>query len=146
MRREAQKALEAMSESFKKENSDNEKNGETGWEEPPLDGGVNSLTLSSNGTAGGVSFIELDNEVPVTGGEFHISGANPTDVRTTDRTEGFFAKLNEKDGTVILLSLSGDKIAPGTGPIVEIISDGDVNLSDYTLTDKNNTSIEANNR
>ena len=67
--------------------------------------------------------VELINTVPVRGVQFIVSGVNITEVRTTKRTAGFLAKFNEKNGKVILLSTSGDKIAPGKGSVAEIICD-----------------------
>jgi len=76
-----------------------------------------------------VAVIELDNPVPVRGVQFTLNGAKPTEVRTTSRTEGFFAQYNEKNGTVVLVSLSGSKIAPGIGPIAEIICQAPCSVS-----------------
>ena len=65
--------------------------------------------------------VEMMNSVPVRGAQFIISGVKITEVRTTKRTAGFLAKFNQENGKVILLSTSGDKIAPGKGSIVEVI-------------------------
>ena len=77
------------------------------------------IVVSSGNTVG----VDLTNRVPVKGVQFTIEGVKVTEVRTTSRTEGFLAEFNEKNGKVILLSLSGNKIDQGTGPIVEIICD-----------------------
>ncbi len=77
------------------------------------------IVASSDNVAG----VDLTNRVPVKGVQFTIEGVKVTEVRTTSRTEGFLAEFNEKNGKVILLSLSGNKIDQGTGPIVEIICD-----------------------
>jgi hypothetical protein len=75
--------------------------------------------------------IELMNNIPVGGVQFTMEGVKITEIRTTTRTAGFLAKFNEGSGMVIMVSTSGDKIAPGTGLIVEIVSDkgGSANLS-----------------
>ena len=75
--------------------------------------------------------IELMNNIPVGGVQFTIEGVKMTEIRTTSRTAGFLAKFNEESGIVIMVSTSGDKIAPGTGLIAEIVSDkgGYANLS-----------------
>jgi len=75
------------------------------------------IVASSGNTVG----VDLTNKVPVKGVQFTIEGVKVTEVRTTSRTEGFLAEFNEKNGRVILLSFSGDKIDQGTGPIAEII-------------------------
>ena len=77
------------------------------------------IVASSGNTVG----VDLTNRVPVKGVQFTIEGVKVTEVRTTSRTEGFLAEFNEKNGKVILLSLSGNKIEQGTGPILEIICD-----------------------
>ena len=86
------------------------------------------IVASSGNTVG----VDLTNRVPVKGVQFIIEGVKVTEVRTTSRTEGFFAKVNEKNGTVVMVSMSGNKIAPGAGPIAEIVCD---NGSSPTLSD-----------
>jgi len=44
-----------------------------------------------------------------------------TEVRTTSRTAGFLVDFNKESGIFILVSTSGNEIAPGTGLIAEII-------------------------
>lgn len=67
--------------------------------------------------------VDLTNKVPVKGVQFTIEGVKVNDVRTTSRTEGFLAEFNKENGKVILLSISGNKIDQGTGPILEIVCD-----------------------
>ena len=117
VRKEAEKALEEIGESLREESE-----GYEDLEESlPSEGGEKTLTLAP--VSGKGVNLELSNDVPVRGVQFTLDGAKPTEVRTTSRTEGFFAKVNEKNGTVVMVSLSGKKIAPGTGPIAEIICD-----------------------
>ena len=77
------------------------------------------IVTSSDNAVG----VDLTNKVPVKGVQFTIEGVKVNEVRTTSRTEGFLAEFNEKNGKVILLSLSGNKIGQGNGPILEIICD-----------------------
>jgi hypothetical protein len=83
--------------------------------------------------------LEMINSVPVRGVQFILSGANITEVRTTKRTAGFLAKFNEKNGAVILVSTSDDRIAPGKGSIGEIICDkpGSAQLSGIRIAGSN---------
>ena len=67
--------------------------------------------------------IELTNNIPVGGVQCTIEGVKMTAIRTTSRTADFLAKFNEESGIVILLSISRDRIAPGTGLIAEIVCD-----------------------
>ena len=71
--------------------------------------------------SGDTANIELINTVPVRGAQFTVNGVKLTEVRTTSRTAGFFAKFSEENGIVIIASLDGDEIAPGKDPIAEII-------------------------
>ena len=87
-------------------------------EEPGEDASLKLVEVSGN-----ILGIDLTNNVPVKGVQFIIEGVKVNEVRITSRTEGFLAEFNEKNGKVILLSLSGNKIDQGTGPIVEIICD-----------------------
>ena len=73
--------------------------------------------------AKGVAKVELQNDVPVRALQFAVTDAKIAEVRTTDRTKGFLAKFNEKNGKVIILSTAGDEIAPGNGAIAEIVCD-----------------------
>ena len=63
-------------------------------------------------------------EASVGGVQFKVGGTQITDVRTTARTEGFLATFDQKSGTVILAGISGQTIAPGNGPVVEIEHSG----------------------
>ena len=67
--------------------------------------------------------IDLTNTVPVRGVQFTIKGVKITELRPTSRIAGFFADCNKESGIVIMVSTSGDKIAPGTGLIAEVIYD-----------------------
>ena len=78
------------------------------------------IVASSDNVVG----VDLTNQVPVKGVQFTIEGVKVHEVRTTSRAEGFLAEFNEKNGKVILLSLSGNKIDQGTGLILEIVCDG----------------------
>ena len=65
--------------------------------------------------------IELTNRVPIRGAQFTLEGAVVSEIRTTDRSKGFLADFNKEVGKVVILSASGDKIAPGSGLIAEIV-------------------------
>ncbi len=67
--------------------------------------------------------VELANEMPVRGLQFTVMGAKVTEVRTTSRTKEFIAKFNEKNGMVLMVSTSASTIAPGKGPVAEIVCD-----------------------
>jgi len=86
--------------------------------------------------SGNVLDIDLTNNVPVRGVQFTIEGVKMTEVRTTSRTAGFLADFNKESGIVVMLSTSGDKIAPGTGPIAEVIYDncGSARLSGIKIS------------
>ena len=75
--------------------------------------------------------IDLTNTIPVRGVQFTIEGAKITEVRPTSRIKGFLAEFNKESGIVIIVSTSGDKIAPGTGLIAEVKYDkgGSASLS-----------------
>jgi len=89
-----------------------------GCEMCPVNNGdcMANLTLSSNGRD-----IELSNDCPVRGVTFTIIPPGGCSFRTTSRTEGFFVKGDETSGYVVLVSVSGDRISPGDGPILEMI-------------------------
>ena len=82
--------------------------------------------------------IKLQNEIPVMGIQFTLTGVKITEIRTTDRTKGFLAKFNEQNGKVIILSTAGDKVAPGNGAVAEIICDkpGSAVLSEVKIVGK----------
>jgi hypothetical protein len=79
--------------------------------------------------------IDLQNNVPVRGVQFTIEGVAITEIRTTKRSEDFFAGCNKENGKVIMASLSGDEIAPGKGLILEIVCDksGSARLSQIKI-------------
>ena len=87
-------------------------------EEPSEDAILKLVEVSGN-----ILGIDLTNDVPVRGVQFTLEGPEITDVLTTSRTEGFFAQFNKENGKVIMLSLVGDSINPGMGPIAEIVCD-----------------------
>ena len=84
-------------------------------------GKVATLTVKKG--KGNIVRIDLVNSVPVRGVQFTITGIAMTEVKTTSRTTGFLAKFNEKAGIVIIVSTTGDEIAPGSGAIVEIVGE-----------------------
>ncbi len=75
--------------------------------------------------------IDLTNNVPVRIVQFVIKGVKITEVRTTSRAEGFFAKYNVENDKIVMLSPSNKIISPGSGLIAEIICDkgGSASLS-----------------
>lgn len=79
--------------------------------------------------------IDLKNTVPVRGVQFTLEGVTITEVRTTNRSEGFFASFNKENGKVIMASLSGDKIPPGEGLMAEIVGgkSGSARLSEVKI-------------
>ena len=95
---------------------------------------VTGMTLSSPSQAAEPSLtvmasskdratVEMQNEIPISAVQFALTGVKITALHTTDRTRGFLAKFNEQNGRVVLLSTSGDAIAPGKGPVAEIVCD-----------------------
>ena len=70
-----------------------------------------------------IAGIDLTNTIPVRGVQFTIEGTKITAVRVTSRTAGFLADFNKESGKVIIVSISGDTIAPGTGLIAEVTCD-----------------------
>jgi hypothetical protein len=102
-------------------------------EEPGEDAILTLLEVSEN-TLG----IDLTNDIPVRGVQFTLEGPEIIDVLTTSRTEEFSPSFNEENGTVILISLSGDEIAAGKGLIAEIIYDdggGSASLSEIKIVE-----------
>ena len=79
--------------------------------------------------------IDLANNVPVRIVQFIITGVKITEVRTTSRTESFYAKHNVENGKIVMLSPSNKTIAPGSGLIAEIICDkgGSASLSEVKI-------------
>jgi hypothetical protein len=88
--------------------------------ERPRDIVSNDATLTMVPGSGNTLGIDLTNKIAVRGVQFTITGAKIAEVRTTPRTESFSANSNKESGIVILLSLTGNTIAPGTGAIAEI--------------------------
>ena len=87
-------------------------------EEPRQDAILNLVEVREN-----MFGIDLKNTVSVRGMQFTLEGVTITEVRTTNRSEGFFASFNKENGKVIMASLSGDEIPPGKGLIAEIVCD-----------------------
>jgi len=122
VKKEAEKALGDIGKDLKEKNRSEEQEEAKNPEDvmPPSEREA-SLYLSESG--GGVVNLELDNGIPLGAVQFTVNGANLREVNTTPRSEGFFARYNEKNGTVVLVSMQGQKIAPGNGPIAEIVCD-----------------------
>ena len=97
----------------------------------PEEGPPPTLQVVSSG--GESTSIGLNNEVPVRGVQFNLSGVTPSEVRTTPRTEGFLVTHN--NNKVILVSISGKTIPPGSGPVVEVVgsSRGSARLSGVVI-------------
>jgi hypothetical protein len=81
------------------------------------------VSLTIGASSGNMFSIDLTNGVPVRGLQFTIEGVKITEIQTTARAAGFITKFNEKNGAVILVSSSGDSIAPGKGPVAEVVCD-----------------------
>lgn len=93
------------------------------------------------GTSENTILVSADNQslndTPIAAGEFRLVydssiGLTLTDVRTTDRTQGFAVSwsLDEADASsaqahVLLYSTAGATIASGTGPILQLVFDVD---------------------
>ena len=71
--------------------------------------------------------VSLGNDVPVRGVQFVFCNEDDfltlNEIRTTERTEGFLVQFNQDNGIVLLVSLSGNTIVPGSGPILELLFD-----------------------
>ncbi len=80
-----------------------------------------SLGLKAGGK--NTAKLELQSDIPVRALQFSVTGAKITEVRTTGRAKGFFSKFNEQNGMVIILSTTGEEIAPGKGEVAEIVCD-----------------------
>jgi len=130
--KKAEASLSEIGEGLKKENKDDAKNVADEEIPPPPEEGQKTLSVSSS--KGGFN-LELSNDVSVQGVQFTVKGAKATEIRTTSRTEGFMAKINEKNGTALLVSISGKTIAPGTGPIAEVVCNNgkSAHLSDINI-------------
>ena len=96
-------------------------------------------TLKVKAGSGNTLNVDLINSVPVRGMQFTISEVKITEVRTTERAAGFLAKFNEKNGAVVLISTAEERIAPGKGPIAEVICDkpGSAQLSGIKIAGGN---------
>jgi len=116
VKQEAERALKNIGEKLKEERVES---GEEDDKTPSPDAKEDASLTLSGGTESSVS-LELNNDVPVRGIQFTLEGAKPSDIRTTSRAEGFVAQFNEKNGKVVLVSISGGKISPGSGPICEV--------------------------
>ena len=71
--------------------------------------------------------VSMDNSSDVGGFQFYLNIdpaiASIESAETTDRTEGF--NVSTANGIVLLFSLMGDAIVPGTGPVVSLTLSGD---------------------
>jgi hypothetical protein len=96
-------------------------------------------TLTIKAGSGNTLNVDLTNSVPVRGMQFTLSGVKITEVRTTKRAAGFLAKFNDGNGAVILISAADERIAPGKGPIAEVICDkpGSAQLSGIKMAGSN---------
>ena len=95
--------------------------------------------LNIKAGSGNTLNVDLTNSVPVRGLQFTLSGVKITEVRTTKRAAGFLAKFNEVNGAVVLISTAEERIAPGKGPIAEVICDkpGSAQLSGIKMAGGN---------
>lgn len=136
VKREAEEALKLWGEQLKDENKKREEEEEVNREEekPPSDKGKTELSV---GSTGNVVTLMLDSNVSVRGVQFTLKGAQPVEIRTTPRTEGFFARFNRQNGMVVLVSLSGNEIPPGKGPIAEIVctNAGSASISEQKIVE-----------
>lgn len=67
--------------------------------------------------------LDLTSSVPIRGIQCTIEGTRITEIKTTARSAKLLANFNENTGIVILVSMSGEKIAPGAGSIAEVACD-----------------------
>ena len=84
--------------------------------EPRQDAILNLVEVTEN-----MFGIDLKNTVSIRGVQFTVEGVTISEVRTTNRSEGFFASFNKENGKVIMASLSGDELPPGKGLIAEVV-------------------------
>lgn len=75
------------------------------------------IVTGSDNTLG----IELTNSVPIRGVQFTLKGAVMNEIRTTARSKDFLTDFYKESGKVVILSPKGDKIAPGSGLIAEVV-------------------------
>jgi len=101
-------------------------------EEPQQEISLQLVTIAED-----MASIDLTNTVPVRGVQFTIEGVEIADVLTTSRSEDFMASFNEENGRVLIVSLAGDEIAPGEGPIAEVLFDGNgsAHLSEVVIAE-----------
>jgi len=85
--------------------------------------GSGSADVGDNGNVD----VSMDNSSDVGGFQFYLNIdpaiASIESAETTDRTEGF--NVSTANGIVLLFSLTGDAIVPGTGPVVSLALSGD---------------------
>lgn len=89
--------------------------------------------ISINQSWGNLAYVSLINNCEIRGIEFTLKPCKPRSVYPINRASGFFADYDQETGQVILISLSGDKIQPGIGRILEIVLDDDYSFC--VLTD-----------
>lgn len=100
--------------------------------------------------------VKMENNTPVLGVEFTLTGlpdvTKVEKIKTTWRTRRFMAQFNDlgkKGLKVILVSLRGDSITSGDGPIVRIICQDlgseNINLKmrDVKVADSNNQPLNV---
>jgi len=120
------------------DNDDEEVNNDE--EKEPMQRGTAKLTIGSI-SGDGVN-VDLTNDVPVGGVQFILNGVQPTQVRTTARSEGFVPSFH--GNKLNLMNLSRKTISPGSGPILEIVGNngGSVKLSMELIADKDGNAIK----
>ncbi len=85
-----------------------------------------TITLENTTCLPGSQSVEvfLENEVPVRGLQFTILDEygylTIEEIQTTSRTEGFSPQFNPENGMVVLISMLGGEISPGTGSMLTI--------------------------
>jgi len=116
--------------------------GEAAKAKPAIKG---NAALTVGAISGNKINIDLTNDVPVRGVQFTVEGIKIVEVRTTERTKGFIAKFNERNGIVILVSTTADAITPGKGPALEVLCDkpGTVNLLQVRIAGANREPLVA---
>ena len=103
--------------------------------------------------------IEMENNTPILGVEFTLSDqpdvVTARRIKTTSRTKGFLAQFNdlgEEGVRVVLVSLKGKAISPGSGPILKIAYRGlrglrakkaNLELTGVNVADINNQPVAA---
>jgi hypothetical protein len=78
------------------------------------------------GSSGNSVFVELVNTSSITGLQFELTDTpdflTMTAVKTTNRTQGFSISM-DVSGSIQLSSSTGATIAPGSGPVIEVLYD-----------------------